>query len=458
MIMRSIFVIIVYLLATAMVSCTGHQNDSEQEQAHEHEHQEETQPSDHERNHDQSDESHSHDEDTVHEHDAPGDEHSEHEEGHGHSHNDAEEHNHGDSTEGHAHSSDNTEEHDHENTAEEHDHSGESEQEHKYVVEQIRPVEFNEVIKTSGKLDVLPKNQSKLVAPVSGIVQFADNSVLPGKNVKQGQGLFWITSKSVAEDNLMVKFQKAQARFEQAEEDYERAKKLLDDQIISEKEFLQHKTDFLNAKADFESIETHLEGSSGKVKTDQRGFIDEVYVDEGNYVEAGDVLARIVSRERLQLKAEVSQKYASRLDEFTSAHFETTDGRIFNTSELNGKVLSRGKSITSESFYLPVYFAIDNQTGLSPGSFVHVYLIGKTKENVLVLPKDAFIEEQGNYFVFVRKDDEFQKTKVKIGPDDGRKMLVKEGIEAGDYVVTQDAYRVKMEQSGSSLPEHGHSH
>jgi len=452
--MRIIYAIIVFLLALALMSCSGHQNDSKGE--HSHEHQEETQSPGNETSHDHNDEGHDHDEDTVPEDDSHEDEHSENGD-HGHSHNDMEEE-HEPTTEDHANSNDETDEHDHENTSAEHDHSGEAEQEHRYTVEQIRPTEFNEVVKTSGKIDVLPKNQSKLVAPVSGIVQFADNSVLTGKNVKKGQGLFWITSKSVAEDNLMVKYQKAEARFDQAKKDYERAKKLLDDQIISEKEFLQHKTNFFNTKADFESIAKHLEGSSGKVKTDQRGFIDEVYVEEGDYLKAGDVLARIVSRERLKLKAEVSQKYASRLENFTSANFETNDGRIFNTSELNGKVLSRGKSITKESFYLPVYFAIDNQTGLSPGSFVHVYLIGKTKENVLVLPKDAFIEEQGNYFVFVRKDDEFQKTRVKTGPDDGRKVLVKEGIEAGDYVVTQNAYRVKMEQSGSSLPEHGHSH
>ena len=454
--MKLIYLILVSLYVIVLMGCAGNQRDSEQ--THTHEHQEQTQSSDHETTHDHNDESHSHNEDTIHEHEEQGNEHSEHEGNSGHSHDSSEEEEHEHNTEGHAHSSDNAGEHVHGTTAEEHAHSAEAEEEHKYTVEQIRPVDFNEVIKTSGKIDVLPKNQSRLVAPVSGIVQFADNSVLPGKDVTQGQGLFWITSKSVAEDNLMVKYKKAKARFEQVKEDYERAKKLRDDQIISEKEFLQHKTDFLNGKADFESIEIHLEGSSGKVKTDQKGFIDEVYVEEGSYVNAGDALARIVSRERLQLKAEVSQKYASRLDEFTSANFEMNDGRIFNTSELNGEVLSRGKSITEESFYLPVYFAIDNQAGLSPGSFVHVYLIGKTKENVLVLPKDAFIEEQGNYFVFVRKDDEFQKTRVEIGPDDGRKMLVKEGIEAGDYVVTQNAYRVKMEQSGSSLPEHGHSH
>ena len=435
--MRSIYFIIVGLLAIVMVNCNDSKNDSNQEHAHEH--QEETHSSGDKAKDGQNDKSHSHENNTVHQHDDHNDEHSEHE---GY----------------HDHSEDNIEEHDHENTAKEHEHASEAEHDHKYTVEQIRPTEFNEVIKTSGEIDVLSKNQSKLVAPVSGIVQFADNSVLPGKDVAQGQDLFWITSKSVAEDNLMVNYKKAKASFEQAKEDYERAKKLLDDQIISEKEFLQHKTDYLNAKADFESIEIHLEDSSGKVKTDQKGFIDEIYVEEGSYVNAGDALARIVSRERLQLKAEVSQKYASRLDEFTSANFEMNDGRIFNTSELNGEVLSRGKSITEESFYLPVYFAIDNQAGLSPGSFVHVYLIGKTKENVLVLPKDAFIEEQGSFFVFVRKDDEFQKTRVKTGPDDGRKMLVKEGVKAGDYVVTHDAYRVKMEQSGSSLPEHGHSH
>lgn len=464
--MRFLYISAIVLAIFFINGCNhGHNNQGDEE--HSHEQSEEATASESENNHSHGEETHSHDEES-HSHGEETHSHSEahnqetddsHEHDDDHKHqddetNDAHQH---EGEQGHSHS-EQQRENGHDHSSEEHSHSNGTSNSEKYHVEELKPTSFNEVVKTSGKIKVLPKNQSLLVAPVAGIVQFENNSVLPGKTTTQGERLFRITSKSLAEDNLIVKYEKAKAKFNQAKKDFERAQKLRSDQIISEKEYLQHKTDYLEAKTNYQSIESHVEGNSGSVKSSQTGFVDEVFVEEGDYVKAGEKLARIINNQRLMLKAEVSQKYAAKLDEFTSANFETSDGRLFNTSELNGEVLSLGKSTTRESFYLPVYFAIDNKENYTPGSFVHVYLIGETRENVLVLPKDAFIEDQGNFYVYVRENGEFHKQAVEVGPDDGRKMIVQKGVKAGDHVVMHNAYQLKMEQASSSLPAHGHSH
>ncbi len=461
---------LLYILATVLAvffangcgQSHNHQNNKE----HTHEKSEESTSSDSENTHShgeeahaQDDEEHSHGEETQ----SQGETHNhESEDSHEkdvenkHQKNEAEDSHQHEEENGHSHS-DQENEVSNERTSEQHSHSGESSHS-KYHVEEIQPTSFNEVVKTSGKIKALPKSQTMLVAPVAGIVQFENNSVLPGKNVSQGERLFRITSKSVVEDNLKVKYERAKAKFTQAKEDFERAKKLRTGQIISEKEFMQHKTEYLEAKAHYQSIKSHVDGNSGSILSGRSGFIDEVFVQEGDYVKSGQQLARVINNHRLMLKAEISQKYAARLDEFTSANFETSDGKIFNTKDLNGELLSLGKSTTRESFYLPVYYAIDNKENYAPGSFVHVYLIGKTRENVLALPKDAFIENQGNFFVYVKENGAFQKTAVEVGADDGKKMIVKKGLKAGDKVAMHNAYQLKMEQAGSSLPAHGHSH
>jgi RND family efflux transporter MFP subunit len=440
--MRSILFIATGIFYLFFMGCnTGQENKNEQTN---HSNQQQNEHAGH--NHTHSEESHSHDENQdEHSHDQS----QEHE--HEHEHNKEHSHEHGENTESHEEATTNHEEHDHAKT-EEHNH------EHEYMVEKIQPGDFHEVLRTSGKIMHLPKNKANLVAPVSGIVEFADNSVLPGKPIKKDEILFRISGESVAEDNLMVKYRKSKNSFRQAKSDYERAQKLKKEQLISEKEYLQHKTDYLNAKSDFETIRTHVEKNSGVVKSNIPGYLKNVLVEEGDHVKAGQKLAYAVNNNRLLLKAEVSQRYAARLDEFSSANFETPDGKLYNTGELNGKLVSTGKSTTNESFYLPVYFSIDNTGGLVPGSFVHIFLIGEKKHDVLALPKDAFIEEQGNFFVYVEKDNEFQKTAVTIGAEDGKKILVKNGIKAGDRVVTHGAFQVKMEQTASALPAHGHSH
>jgi len=450
---KYVFIIAASIAITFVTSCKNKTTENK------HSHVEEA--STHEdadtRNHEHNGE-HEHDTEETHTHSSS--------EGHnqeGHSENT--EHSHS-SNESHSHESEtDSDQHNHqhekdsgEHSKQAHEHQTTDEHKHEYIVEKVEPGTFNHVVKTSGEIQALPRKQYELIAPASGIVQFVDNSILPGKEVRRQEVLFRITSKSVTQNNLMVRFEQAKSNYEQAKANYDRARKLFKENIISEKEFLAHKTDYKNKKTDYSSLKQHVTKGSALVKASADGYIKDVMTKEGTFVKMGQSLAWIENNERLLLKAEVSQKYASRINNFTAANFETPDGKLFNTKDLNGKILSRGKATTNESFYLPIYFEIDNTKELASGSFAHVYLIGKTQKEVLTLPKEAFIEEQGNYFVFVQHEGDFEKTPVQIGPDDGQRILVKEGIEAGDNVVTHGASRVNMMQASSSLPTHGHSH
>ena len=399
-----------------------------------------------------------------------------------HDHEEAEEHSHDDVNHGHGSNvSESNHQHIHEESGNSHEHENETNNETKanadiysgeggshaedehthdeaYQVEKIKPGTFHKVIRTSGEILSLPKSESVLVAPVSGVVRFSDNSVLAGRKVNNKNVLFWISGESVAEGNLFVKLQKSKATFNQMKQEYERAAKLFKEKLISEKEYLSHKTHYINARTEYETMKGHFSGESGAVKAPMKGYVKEIYINEGDYVQTGQKIATVVKTSRLLLKAEVSQKYASGIDEIVSANFETTDGRVYSTQELRGEMLSKGNSITSESFYLPVHFEIDAQAGLVPGSFAHIFLIGETKEGVIALPKEAFIEEQGNFFVFSQQGEEFIKKPVKTGASDGKYIQVLNGIEAGDRIVTRGAYHIKLMKASGNLPSHGHSH
>lgn len=441
--MKKISIFLSGMFVVFMISCKdSHQHNNENPRA---------QSEEHIQNHDEKQEEHANGESHSHEHETAGEEHD-----HSNDHTSPGEHQHEGAT--HDHDAESIDPEDEKTSSDGHVHEHEEAAHTEYVVETLRPTTFHEVVKTSGKLTTLPKNQSKLVAPVSGVVEFVDNSVLAGKKVRRGQLLLRISNASIAEDNVLVQFEKAKARYEQKQEDFKRARKLIKEEIISEKEYLQHRSEYREQKARFEALKKHIDKGFGTVKSDQNGYIREVLVKEGSHVQAGQALAVVENKERLLLKAEISQKYASRIHSFTSAHFETPDGSVYNTSDLNGTMVASGKSLVSESFYLPVYFELDNSKQMIPGSFVHVFLIGEPRKQVLVLPKDAFIEEQGNYFVFVETGEGFQKRAVGIGADDGKRILVKQGLQAGERVVTHGAYHVKMMQTSSAVPSHGHSH
>ena len=75
------------------------------------------------------------------------------------------------------------------------------------------------------------------------------------------------------------------------------------------------------------------------------------------------------------------------------------------------------------------------------------------------MPKTALTEEQGLFFVYIQLDAEcYKKQEVKVGADNGREVQILSGIKAGDKVVTEGAYHVKLASASNAIPAHSHEH
>ena len=138
------------------------------------------------------------------------------------------------------------------------------------------------------------------------------------------------------------------------------------------------------------------------------GYLISLLVKPGEYVSVGQPIATVSQNRRLQLRAEVSERYFDRLGNIFSANFVLPyrPDEMLCLSELNGRVVSYGKSSSEGSYYLPVIFEFDNVGNIVPGSYAEIYLLGAPREGVISVPKGAIAEEQGLYFVFLQKDAE----------------------------------------------------
>ena len=143
-----------------------------------------------------------------------------------------------------------------------------------------------------------------------------------------------------------------------------------------------------------------------------------------------------------------------------SANFKTTENEtVYNTQQLNGRVISYGKSVSATAPFIPLTFEIDNTGNLIPGSVVEVYLQSFPISDALVIPISSLIEEQGSFFVFVQTGGErFQKRDVKLGSGDGIYVQLLSGVAEGERVVTKGAYQIKLSTASGTLPAHGHEH
>lgn len=321
----------------------------------------------------------------------------------------------------------------------------------------MMPAEFSDVIKATGRIVAAQGGESVVVATASGTVNFGRLAIVDGMAVHKGQPLLSLSSSNLADGNGAVK---ARNVYEAAEKEYVRAQALVKDKIVSSKEYEQARLNYENAKVAWQAVAGKQTASGVSVASTMSGYLKNIRVKEGDYVSVGQPLVTIAQSNRLVLRAEVSEKYYNQLPSVRSANFRTPyDDIVYKLSDLNGRMLSFGKSSDSDTFYLPVIFEFDNRGAVIPGSFVEVYLLTAPTQNVLSVPEEALIEEQGLYSVYVRMDEDcFMKHPVTLGADNGKEVQILSGIKAGDEVVTEGAHQIKLASASNVIPPHSHHH
>lgn len=320
---------------------------------------------------------------------------------------------------------------------------------------------FGQVIKTTAQVQSSQGDEVLVTAKTSGIISLSAKNILEGIKVSEGQTLLTIKGSGFAENNSAVRYAEAQNNFEKTKADYERASRLAEDKIVSAKQLLEARTLYENARSVYDNLNQNFNAAGQVVTSPMTGFIKQLYVKNGQYSEAGQPIIMISQNRSLLLRADVQQKYAPFLHSITDATIRTVeDNRTYTLEELNGKVLSVGRTTTPDNYLIPVTLEINNTGSFVPGSFVEVYLKTITNTQALVVPNSAILEEQGNFFVYVQITPElFEKREIKTGVTDGKDTEVIRGLSDNERIVTSGAILIKLTQATGTLDAHsGHVH
>lgn len=318
--------------------------------------------------------------------------------------------------------------------------------------------DFVNVLKVSGQIQTTASDEHTIAATTSGIVTFTNASITDGSPVKAGQTIVTISSKQLQDGDPTLK---AKAEYEAAESAFRRAERLAAERIIATKELEQIRLRYETAKAAYQGLSSNITNGGVNVVSSISGYIKNRLVKQGDYVSVGTPIATITQIRRLQLRAEVPEKHFKQLRNVSGANFKPVYyDTVYRLSDLGGRLLSYGRSTTAESPFLPVTFEFNNVGDFLPGSFVEVFLLLHPKKDIISVPLSAITEEQGVYYVYVQvkgEEEAFIKREVTLGMNNGERVEITKGLTAGDIVVTQGAYQVKLAASSTAVPE-GHSH
>ncbi|MFZ0280384.1 MAG: efflux RND transporter periplasmic adaptor subunit, partial [Bacteroidales bacterium] len=337
-------------------------------------------------------------------------------------------------------------------------HENEAEPVHSVLTLKKQPFSF--VIRTGGRILVDSKDIVVITAKSSGIVKFSDHFIFPGVRALKGQRLFTLSGEQLAEDNTELRFMQIKSDLEKASANYERAKSLISDRIITQENFLGVKNEYEKVLNEYNNLNSTFGATGNSISSPENGYIREIYVTEGQKISTGEPLASIVMDHNLVLKADLSPDHLDVLSSIEKANFTVGySKRLFKTDELDGKKISFGKSTGENSFYIPVYFRMNSNPELIEGTFAEVYLIGKEIRDAIVVPNSALLEEFGKLYVFVEDEDgDFLKRYVVTGSNNGEFTEVTGGLAENESIVATGAYNIKLSQMSGSAPAHTHNH
>lgn len=247
-----------------------------------------------------------------------------------------------------------------------------------------------------------------------------------GAAVGKGTPLFQFDT-DLAESELA----EARARLRLAEASYERNQKLRKSGNVAESAYEEALSARDVARAAVQSAEVRL--AKLALAAPFSGTLGFRSVSEGAYVNAGTSLVQLDKVDMLQVSFSVPELQQTAVETAKSVDVvaDALPGETFTAtlSALNPSIDVNGRA-------LQVRAQLDNaEMKLRPGLLVRVTVKGPERDAVLI-PESAIVQRGQGALVYVVADNKVRQVRVSLGKRLEGKVEVRDGIAAGDTVVT----------------------
>jgi len=298
--------------------------------------------------------------------------------------------------------------------------------------------------KANGVLDVPPQQQISISVPMGGFLKKTD--LLQGKRVKKGELIAVIENPDYVQ--MQQDYLEAKSQLEYAKADYERQQELAKENINAQKTVQLAKASFqtLTAKVtglrekirvsglNLSAVEKGNIQSTINVYAPITGFVTQVNVNIGKFVNPTDILFEIVDTEHLHAELTVFEKDVPKVQLGQTVRFTLAN----ETDERTAKVYLIGREISNDRT-VRVHCHIDKEDiHMLPGMYLKATVeTGHTK--VRALPDEAIIDFAGQKYIFTASPE-------SGGTEHHFKMIA---IQTGnsDMSYTEVSLPANMEQS-----------
>lgn len=288
---------------------------------------------------------------------------------------------------------------------------------------------FSEYATFQGNVEA---DKNVMVSPeANGLIRSI--SVKEGEKVSQGQTIA-ILDAAILNKNL----EELETALELAEYNFEKQKKLYDQKVGTEVQYIQAK----NQKESLEKKIETLKTQAGKyvVRAPMSGYIDEIFPKVGEMASPGMPVVRLLDLNKVSIKADISENYLNTIKKgskvtinFPSINKEIEDAKVSRT----GKFLNpNNRTFTVDVDLLNV----DNT--ILPNLIAEVKIEKRYNDKAIVIPSSSVLEDnKGQKYVFTVKEAVVKKRPLMVDFVSGNYTQVSpnSGLMPGEEVIVRGA-------------------
>ena len=339
-------------------------------------------------------------------------------------------------------------------------------------IDSLRYRNINSYVQANGQLEVPPQNEAIVTAVIGSNVKSI--KVIEGDKIKKGQVLAYLSHPDLI--SVQTEYASNWNQLTYLKEEYERKKKLYEDNVGSGKEYQKSKSAYFSMKSQVSGDESKLRllGISPKkiqegtiydqvaVTSPISGHIRTVEVKTGQFVQPEKELFEIVNIEHIHADLMVFEKDMRKVKEGQRVTFTTESAP---GKELEATIYSVGKAFEQDPKAIHLHAEIENKQGLLiPGMYINGRIIAEDVKTY-ALPESAVVREGDKYFIFTAKKEKdngeiewaFQPVEVNVGGIDNGWIEIKllQELSIGTQLAYNNAYYIMAEMKKGEA-EHTH--
>jgi membrane fusion protein, multidrug efflux system len=293
-----------------------------------------------------------------------------------------------------------------------------------------RSVAIQGNVETSENILIFPEYQGVLTRV----------NVRQGQQVSRGQVL-----ARIDDGGLSSQLAQLETQYALAKTTYERQQRLWDQQIGSEIQLLQAKTNMQASESSVNQLRSQLNKTT--IRAPFSGVIDEIITDQGQVVgPGGNALMRLVNLKDMRVKAAVPENYLQSVSKGSPVQVSFPAIQTV----VDGKISAVGSYInpTNRTFQIEVEIP-NTEERIKPNLMASLQINDYTSENTFAIPTNCIIENAlGDKFVFVLNEIEgnyatVKRTQIETGKKSGGLVEILSGLADSDIIVKDGALTLK---------------